>query len=71
MPSMSLQWFGRSKVKLRVRVVWSVHPLDLEPLFCMTRKKSRPSARVSQRSPKTVLSLKPSVKPRFIRKGVQ
>lgn len=35
---MSPQWFGRSKVKLRARVVWFARPLDLEPLSCMTRK---------------------------------
>lgn len=36
--SMSLQWFGRSKVKLRVHVVWFAQPRHLELLFCSTRK---------------------------------
>lgn len=39
--SMSLQWFGRSMVKLPVRVVWFVLPADPEPSFSPTRKTSR------------------------------
>lgn len=35
---MSQWWFGRSKVKLHVHVVWFVHPADLEPSFSMIRK---------------------------------
>lgn len=39
--SMSLQWFGRSKVKLPVHVVWFVLPVDPEPSFSLTRKTSQ------------------------------
>lgn len=38
--SMSQQWFGRSKVKPRVRVVLFVRPADLEPSFSLTCKMS-------------------------------
>ena len=43
--STSPLWFGRSEVKPRARVAWSVRTLDREPLFCMTRKPSRPRVR--------------------------
>lgn len=52
-PSTSLQWSGRSKVKLRARVVWSAQPPDLELWFCTTRKTSLPLARAPQPSLKT------------------
>ncbi len=38
MPSMHQQWLGRSKVRLRVHVVWFVRPAEVELSFSLTRK---------------------------------
>lgn len=39
-PSMHQRWFGKSKVKLRVLVVWFVRRPELEPSFSLIRKTS-------------------------------